>query len=155
MTWLYLKDHSRYKYNSHKYLWSEEQLLYCIQKVFMLRRLSLYLNGANLSICDDLNHCHKYSSEWWANRNRNLDCAKIGLGLSSQLFRSLFILMIYWFLIQYQVKRLGIINYLFCPMGQSFWLKDSLITHILFEPGLFRHLAKCTLFLLTLYVETA
>merc|ERR1711956_109432 len=56
-----LKDHSRYKYNSHKYLRSEEQLLYCIQKVFMLRRLSLYLNGANLSICDDLNHCHKYS----------------------------------------------------------------------------------------------
>ena len=36
------------------------------------------------------------------------------------------------------------------PMGQSFWSKDSLITHILFELCLFRHLAQCTLFLLTL-----
>ena len=38
-----------------------------------------------------------------------------------------------------------------CPIWGSFWPKDSLITHILFEQCLFRNLAKCTLFLLTLY----
>ena len=38
------------------------------------------------------------------------------------------------------------------PMGESFWPKDSLITHILFELCLFKNLAQCTLFLLTLYV---
>ena len=36
------------------------------------------------------------------------------------------------------------------PIGGSFWQKDSLITHILFELCLFRNLAQCTLFLLTL-----
>ena len=36
-------------------------------------------------------------------------------------------------------------------MGGSFWQKDSLITHTLFELCLFRNLVKCTLFLLTLY----
>ena len=36
-------------------------------------------------------------------------------------------------------------------MGQSFWPKYSLITHMLFKLCLFRHLAQCTLFLLTLY----
>ena len=35
--------------------------------------------------------------------------------------------------------------------GGSFWSKDSLITHILFELCLFRNLALCTFFLLTLY----
>ena len=40
-----------------------------------------------------------------------------------------------------------------CPMGESFWPEDSLITHILFELCLFRNLAKCTLFLLTLYYK--
>ena len=34
-------------------------------------------------------------------------------------------------------------------MGESFWQKDSLITHILFELCLFRNLAQHTLFLLT------
>jgi hypothetical protein len=37
-------------------------------------------------------------------------------------------------------------------MGQSFWQKDSLITHILFELCLFRNLAQCTFFLLTIYL---
>ena len=36
-------------------------------------------------------------------------------------------------------------------LGGSFWPRDSLITHILFELCLFRNLAQCTLFLLTLY----
>ena len=37
------------------------------------------------------------------------------------------------------------------PMGQSFWPKESLITHILFELHLFGNLDLCTFFLLTLY----
>ena len=32
------------------------------------------------------------------------------------------------------------------PMGESFWQKDSLITHILFELCLFRNLAQCNFF---------
>ena len=39
------------------------------------------------------------------------------------------------------------------PFGESFWQKDSLITHILFEQCLFRNLAQCTFFLLTLYMR--
>ena len=38
------------------------------------------------------------------------------------------------------------------PMGESFWQKDSLITHILFELCLFRYLAQSTYFWDTLYV---
>ena len=34
----------------------------------------------------------------------------------------------------------------FSHMGGSFWQKDSLITHILFELCLFRNLAQCTFF---------
>ena len=37
-------------------------------------------------------------------------------------------------------------------IGESFWQKDSLITHILFELCLFRNLAQFTFFLLTLYL---
>jgi hypothetical protein len=36
------------------------------------------------------------------------------------------------------------------PIGESFWQNDSLITHILFELCLFRNLAQCNFFLLTL-----
>ena len=38
------------------------------------------------------------------------------------------------------------------PMEESFWQKDSLITHILFELCLFRYLAQSTFFWYTLYV---
>ena len=40
-----------------------------------------------------------------------------------------------------------------CPIRGSFWLKDSLITHILFELCLFRYLAQSTYFRDTLYVK--
>ena len=36
-------------------------------------------------------------------------------------------------------------------MGESYWQKDSLITHILFELCLFRYLAQSTFFRDTLY----
>ena len=36
-------------------------------------------------------------------------------------------------------------------MGESFWLKDSFSTHILFELCLFRYLAQSTYFWDTLY----
>ena len=39
------------------------------------------------------------------------------------------------------------------PIGGSFWQKDSLITHILFELCLFRYLAQSTYFRDTLYYE--
>ena len=39
------------------------------------------------------------------------------------------------------------------PIGGSFWQKDSLITHILFELCLFRNLAQGTFFLLALYMK--
>ena len=38
------------------------------------------------------------------------------------------------------------------PIRQSFWQKDSLITHILFELCLFRISAQCSIFLLTLWI---
>jgi hypothetical protein len=64
---------------SHKYLlpmkWRTMNLYILYTKSFYATTTIIVPNGANLSICDDLNHCHKYSSEWWANRNRNLDCA--------------------------------------------------------------------------------
>ena len=37
--------------------------------------------------------------------------------------------------------------------GESFWLKDSLITHKIFELCLFRYLAQSTYFRDTLYVD--
>ena len=39
-------------------------------------------------------------------------------------------------------------------MGGSFWQKESLITHILFELCLFRNLDQCTFFLLALYIRS-
>ena len=59
------------------------------------------------------------------------------------------------FLNRHSSKSIWVIKLSFnqndCPWGGSFWSKDSLITHILFELCLFRNLAQCTLFLLTLY----
>ena len=47
-------------------------------------------------------------------------------------------------------KSIWVIKLSFCqnnpPMVESFWQKNSLITHILFELCLFRNLAKCTYF---------
>ena len=47
-------------------------------------------------------------------------------------------------------KSIWVIKMSFCqndpPMAESFWQKDSLITHILFELCLFRHLAYSTFF---------
>ena len=39
------------------------------------------------------------------------------------------------------------------PIRESFWQKDSLITHIHFELCLFRNFAQHTFFLLTLYIK--
>ena len=38
------------------------------------------------------------------------------------------------------------------PRGESFWQKDSLITHIFFESCLLWYLAECTFFLFPLYI---
>ena len=47
-------------------------------------------------------------------------------------------------------KSIWLTNLLFCqndsPIRTSFWQKDSLITHMLFELCLFRYLAECTFF---------
>ena len=56
--------------------------------------------------------------------------------------------------ISHSSESIWVIKPSFCqnypPMGGSFWQKDSLITHTLFELCLFRNLAQRTLFLLTL-----
>ena len=55
-------------------------------------------------------------------------------------------------------KSIWVTRLLFCqkdsPMGESFWQKDSLITHILFELCLLWYLAQSTFILDTLYLES-
>merc|ERR1719189_2123760 len=52
---------------SHKYLLPMKRrtmnLYILYTKSFYATTTIIVPNGANLSICDDLNHCHKYSSE--------------------------------------------------------------------------------------------
>ena len=53
-------------------------------------------------------------------------------------------------------KSIWMIKLPFCqnepPMGESFWQKDSLMTHILFELCRFRYLSQSTVFWYTLYL---
>ena len=56
---------------------------------------------------------------------------------------------------RHSAKSIWVTRLLFCqndsPMGESFWQKDSLITHILFELCLSWYLAQSTFLLDTLY----
>ena len=55
-------------------------------------------------------------------------------------------------------KSICVIWLSFCqndpPMGESFWQKENLVTHILFELCLFRYLAQSIFFWYTLYLPT-